>query len=435
MPAKKEPVYQHITSAERVIIQDRLDHNQSFKSIAIELGRSPSTISREVLRHRIREPKQKSLCANRKTCKVKALCKNCISKYRDSCRKCPQCKKFCPDFRPEQCDRIIGPPYVCNGCHKVGICGWEKYRYKSFYAEQQYENTLRERRKGFDISEEELEQIDSIIYPLLRQGQSIYHIMQIYRDEIPVSESTIRRMIDSTCLKTRNIDLRTKVKRKQRKKAPDARQKELYRKWKKGHLWEDYQKFMVEHPDTAVVQMDCVEGIREDNAVLLTLYFTPYHLQLAFILDAHTSEEVVAALDRLELALGTELFQKMFPVILTDNGHEFSDRPGIERSISGGKRTAVYYCEPNRSDEKAGCEKNHTLIRYVIPKGTSLERFTQKDISLMMDHINSYKRRSLGGNSPYEAARFWHVPNDFFLLLGLEEISPEKINLTPSLLK
>ena len=123
----------------------------------------------------------------------------------------------------------------------------------------------------------------------------------------------------------------------------------------------------------------------------------------------------------------------MFSLILTDNGHEFTDILGMERSIFGGKRTKIFFCEPNRSDEKGNCENNHKYIRYIIPKGYSLEPYSQMDISIMMNHINSFKRKSIYGRSPYEMAMAV-LPSDFFILLGLEIISPEKVILTPSLL-
>ncbi len=190
---------------------------------------------------------------------------------------------------------------------------------------------------------------------------------------------------------------------------------------------------MNENPDVHHVEMDCVEGKKEDRAVLLTLHIKYLHLQLALIMEEHTLDCVVEALDKLEHSLGGDLFRAIFPVILTDNGHEFSDRFLLERSIYGGKRTTVYYCEPNKSNEKGSCERNHELIRFVIPKGTSLEPYSQSDISLMMNHINSYKRKSIGNRSPYELARFYGINEDFFTMLGLEEIPPDEINLTPRL--
>lgn len=127
------------------------------------------------------------------------------------------------------------------------------------------------------------------------------------------------------------------------------------------------------------------------------------------------------------------MFREVFPVILTDNGHEFADIKGMERSVSGGRRTKVFFCEPNRSDQKAHCENNHKYIRYVIPKGTSLEPFMQTDITLMMNHVNSYCRKKLHGKCPYDVAMNV-LPEDFFGFLGLEKVPPEEVNLTPELL-
>lgn len=97
------------------------------------------------------------------------------------------------------------------------------------------------------------------------------------------------------------------------------------------------------------------------------------------------------------------------------------------------QRTKIFFCEPNRSDEKGSCENHHKMIRYIIPKGSSLEPYTQADITLMMNHINSYKRKALFGLSAYNLAQN-ALPDDFFTLLGIEEIPAEKIILRPSLI-
>lgn len=201
---------------------------------------------------------------------------------------------------------------------------------------------------------------------------------------------------------------------------------------KEGRKWPDYIKYINEN-DTLVVQMDCVEGTVDDEEALLTLHYPETHLQLAIILDRHDSKHVVEALDMIERAIGTDLFKRMFPVILTDNGQEFSRIEDMEHScIDGTIRTKIFFCEPNRSDEKGACENNHKLIRYVIPKGTSLHQFNQQQISLMMNHINSYRRKALGGKSPYDLASLM-FPEDFFILLGIERIPEKEIILTPKL--
>ena len=280
---------------------------------------------------------------------------------------------------------------------------------------------------------EQIMAIDKLVSPLILKGQSPYHIKQTLGDALPVSESTLRRMIKNCELDARDIDLRSVVNRKPRRKNTHKLHRETVSLLKIGRTYKDYLSYLENH-DVAVVQMDCVEGKKEDSAVLLTLHFPAFHMQLAFIINEHTSNCVVQALDMLEEVLGSELFAKVFPVILADNGHEFMDINGMERSIAGGTRTKIFFCEPNRPDEKGACENNHKFIRYVIPKGTSLEPFGQADINLMMNHINSYSRKALFNMSPYDAAMRM-MPEDFFILLGLEKIAPQDVLLKPSLLK
>lgn len=69
--------------------------------------------------------------------------------------------------------------------------------------------------------------------------------------------------------------------------------------------------------------------------------------------------------------------------------------------LQGNQRVRVFYCDPQADYQKGAVENDHTFIRRIIPKGTSLDTFTQKDITLMMNHINSYGRPNLGDKTPY----------------------------------
>jgi IS30 family transposase len=106
----------------------------------------------------------------------------------------------------------------------------------------------------------------------------------------------------------------------------------------------------------------------------------------------------------------------------------------METSKLGFKRTKIFFCDPNRSDQKGTCENHHKMIRYCIPKGTSLKPYMQTDINLMMNHINSYKRKALFGKSAYEFAK-GSLPENFFILLELEPVEPDKIILSPKLFR
>lgn len=421
--------YKHLTHEQRVLIEDRLNHKKSIRSISKELNKSPSTILREIQNHSTFIPTIENDCKYRRDCNEKHVCGN--DKCNHKCYSCSYiCTKFCKLYEKLSCPKLEPAPYLCNGCKYVSAyCMYDRTVYKSTEAQKEYKKLLSDTRSGFDITEKELETINTLATPLILNGLSPYHVKQTYGEEFPVSEATLRRMIDKNAIDARNIDLRDKVKRKPRKPSEIAPLSTL----KVGHFYGDFLKY-IEENDVCFTEMDCVEGKRDEHAALLTLTIPSFSLQLAFIMDYQNSECVIDTLNKIETALGAELFNHVFSLILTDNGSEFADIKGMETScITGGQRTKIFFCEPNRSDEKGSCENHHKMIRYVIPKGTSLEPYVQSDISLMMNHINSYKRKALYGKSAFELARA-ALPEDFFLLLGMEEISPEEIVLRPSLL-
>jgi len=155
---------------------------------------------------------------------------------------------------------------------------------------------------------------------------------------------------------------------------------------------------------------------------------------LAYLLPNRTSKSVVSVFDQLEKTLSTFGFRNTFPLILTDRGGEFSDPERIETNVENVIRTSIYYCDPMASWQKAGIEKNHEYIRYILPKGSSFDNLTQRDINLMMNHINSTARASLNGRTPFELASLLLDPatvNAF----GMRLIPPDDIVLKPSLLK
>ena len=116
---------------------------------------------------------------------------------------------------------------------------------------------------------------------------------------------------------------------------------------------------------------------------------------LAFLRDANTSKSVTDIFHLLHQTLGDDLFKKLFPVILTDNGSEFSNPKAIEYGTEPftGLRTRLFYCDAGSPYQKGAIEVNHELIRRILPKGTSMQNITQDDVSLMMNHINSYKEK------------------------------------------
>ena len=181
--------------------------------------------------------------------------------------------------------------------------------------------------------------------------------------------------------------------------------------------------------------MDSVIGSK-GGKVLLTIYFVNVSLMLGFLRDANTSKSVIDIYDELYHRLGGQDFRRLFPVILTDNGSEFSNPKCIENGPDGKgfQRTRIYYCNPSAPYQKAEIEVGHEFIRRVVPKGKSFDGLTQADIELMMNHINSYRRKKLNGKSPYEAFCFYYG-EELAKKLGCHEVDAATINLTPRLFK
>jgi IS30 family transposase len=191
---------------------------------------------------------------------------------------------------------------------------------------------------------------------------------------------------------------------------------------------------MKEHPDTNVVEMDCVEGKKGESRALLTLTFRNCNLMLIFLLEHHNQERVLKVFVWLETVLGKSAFRKLFPVILTDGGSEFSAREEMEKFSDGSKSTTIFYCDPYSFWQKGACEKNHEYIRYIIPKGNSFADLDDDKVTLMMNHINNEKRDSLNGHSPYELSLLL-LDKKLHKSLELKEIKPDDVMTCPTLLK
>lgn len=200
-----------------------------------------------------------------------------------------------------------------------------------------------------------------------------------------------------------------------------------------GRTYDDFKKLLEKNPSINVVEMDTVVGSSEKGKVLLTLLFRNFNFMIARLLPDKTSASVKKELDNIEKIIGTDLYKRIFKYILTDNGGEFQRPEELETSIDGSKRTWIYYCDANRSDQKAKVEKNHEYIRYIIPKGTSMDNYIQSDIDLMMSHINSTAREVLNFAVPFDMASVY-LGMDSMSKLNLSKIQPDDIILKPYLI-
>ncbi len=427
--------FKHLDLDDRIIIEQSLKVSCSFKAIAKELGKHCTSVSKEVKNHIMVKQtgylgRAFNNCQYRFSCKKSYICQS-ESCHHKNCKFCSICSKVCKDYVKETCKLLDKPPYVCNGCDSLNKCSLEKSFYSASYAQKEYELMRSESRSGVNTDENTIKYLDKLISSLILKGQSIHHIYVTNRDAIMCCEKTIYNYIDYKLFLARNIDLTRKVKFRPRKKT--YRCFKVDKNCRVGRTYDDFQAFMKENPDTPVVEMDTVEGVK-GGKVLLTLHFLEAQFMPAFLRDANTSQSVINVFNVLYEKLGTTTFQRLFPVILTDNGSEFTNPLKLEFDDQNIRRTRIFYCDKSAPQQKGSLENNHEFIQRIVPKGNSFDSFTQDDINLMMNHINSYRRRKLNDQSPISVFSFLNG-EEILEKFGVNHIPDAEITLRPALLK
>lgn len=382
--------HKHLTLSERNDIQLGLERGETFKAIGQLILKDPTTVSKEVKRNRqVRE---------------------------STCDKLP-------------CPLLDKAPFVCNGCPKKRQnCGYKKILYLAKQAQKQYEQTLVESREGTPLNSKTFWEMDKVISDGVKKGQHIYHILKTHN--LDVSSSTVYRHIRKGYLSIAPIDLTRAVKFKERRK---SKLPSIPKEAKKGRSYEDFQNYLALNQLDSWLEMDTVMG-RMGGKVLLTFNLSFCNFIFARLLDNKTALEVTKHLYDIKNTLhqADKDFFQLFPVILTDNGGEFARVDDIEMDVRG--ESKLFFCDPNRSDQKGRIEKNHTLIRDILPKGTSFDNLTQEDINLVCSHVNSVKRAALNGKSAYELFAFTYgeeIPK----LLGISKIPAEDVCQSSTLLQ
>ena len=151
-------------------------------------------------------------------------------------------------------------------------------------------------------------------------------------------------------------------------------------------------------------EMDTVVGKKRTKARLLVLSERVTRREIIIRIKDGRAETVVAALDRLERIYGAA-FYEIFKTITVDNGSEFADADGIERSArrKDAKRTTVYYCHAYSSCERGTNENINRMIRRQFPKGTDFDKVTAAEVKRVEMWLNDYPREILGFMSSAEA--------------------------------
>lgn len=427
---------------DRVGIEVGIAKKDSFKKIAKKIGRHPVTVAREIKENRTKLPggfPNGNDCKFFTYCHKRQMCGADVDACNRDCKRCRgfDCRENCDRYESAECTKYEKPPYVCNVCSYRNQCKKTRYYYNARHADAAVKRRRSDSRSGPQLSQEDIELINQILKPLVNKGQPLTHIYAEHENEFPVSLRTLYNYIDAGRLSVRNIDLRRKTGYKPRKKESVLSLGFQNQEYRQLRTYEDYSSALnIRFSEYEVVEMDTVKGVREKGKRLLTMIFRKNSVMLLFLMPDGTAESVKMVFDFLELGLGLERFQRLFPVILTDNGSEFKRVDDLELNGDLLYRTSLFYCDPMASWQKPHIEKNHEYIRYVVPKGKSFTSYQQEDITLLMNHINSTKRFGLKGKAPYELIEDDDEDMRALMdLLKMHLIPADEVHLTPDLLK
>ena len=388
-------VYQkHLDLDKRIKIEKGIENNWTFSKIAKEINKSPRTISYEILKNRNVEH-----------------CLSWVGKFKT-------------------CDKTLKPPYVCNNCPSRKGCRKTRYYYYAEDAQGKYEKLRSESRKGIDMSSTEFKYLNDTVSKEIKNGHSFSMIIRNHKNEFPVGKRTLYNYVENGYLDIINLDLPRKVRYKKRKHN-NLNHSKKDTKIRINRTYEDFKDYVKNYNDNNfninIVEMDTVEGIKGES-LLLTLLWRSSNFMLAFKIENKEADSVNFFFNYIKGYLGYEKFHELFPIILTDNGVEFSKPDEIEFNGYHVYKTKLFYCDPGHSEQKGKIENNHEYIRRFIPKGISFNDYTQGDINLMMNHINSVKRDSLSGCNPYELMINF-LPKEIIEYFDIYEIKQDDIIL------
>lgn len=392
----------HLTAEDRQEIMECLDKGMTFKATARRVGKDQTTVSKEVKKHlTITETAVKHTGSEGTSA---------------SDRRCP---------------RLLKAPFVCNPCdRRRRPCSFKKQLYIAKNAHAEYITLLREAREGIALNKDEFWEADAIITAGIKKGQRLYHIMQTYN--VGFSKSTAYRNLHRGYLSVSRMDLPRVVKFKTRRQ---YRADSIPKGLRIGRTYEDFLVFTNEQRIYSWVEMDTVTG-RTGGKVIMTFDFTRDNFMFGLLLDNKTAEQAAEKIRTLKKQMKENniRFGDVIPLLLTDNGGEFANISAFTDDSEGACETRLFFCDPYRSSQKPKVEKNHTILRDIVPKGESFDHFTQETVNLIFSHVNGVKRKVLNGKSPYEMFAFVFGKN-IAALLGISEIPAADVIQSPKLLK
>lgn len=345
-----------LTLDDRINIQAYIAKGLSLSAIARKLGKSKSTISREISR-------------NSKT-----------------------------DYNYTKCQHQL----ICNLCPRQGLCLKPKRYYDCNYANKQARDVLIISRTKSQLSNDKILLINSILSKGIQQTKSLHHVYIANPILSTICcERTCRRLIYNNYLPDcKPYMLRRYIRFNHNKKSDSNPEPPRFRNIKAyaGRTYSDYIKYTTKHKSANIAQFDSVIGTVNDKYAILTISFPKYEFQFGLYIKKGDTQDVNKKLYHLFKRLGPYLTNKLFAVCLCDNGFEFESFPNIENY---GYNIKTFYTRTYNSSDKGACENYHRYLRYIYPKGKSLDHISQEDLDDSFSNICNFIRVSINDLTPY----------------------------------
>lgn len=279
----------------------------------------------------------------------------------------------------------------------------EHYVYKADYAQMVYERSTSNRGRNLKIGADH--QLAAYIETMIREKKYSPEALIRHAEneglhfKTTLCPKTIYNYLDmGLFLHVNNADLPYKRVKKKKKKEEKST---VSLNNRKGRSIEERPKAVLDREQYGHWEMDTVVSAQGTGlSCLLVLSERMSREEIIMKIRNKKSSTVVRALNRLEKQYGSKAFREKFKTITCDNGVEFLDHKGIEKSVfTKQKRTTVYYCHPYSSYERGTNENINRMIRRFFPKGTNFDDVKPAQVAAVESWINNYPRKILGGLS------------------------------------
>lgn len=288
----------------------------------------------------------------------------------------------------------------------VNLLDGKTWLEKSVYCADVGQRIMEERShaKGVDFKIQDIKYLERAKYYIKDNHYSPYATLEVLKKEFP-DISICRVTMYNYIYKNVISGLTSKdlpYDKNPRKKPVEARRPSL--KMLGAKTIEERPKSVYKRNLYGDWEMDTVvSGKNKGTSCLLVLTERTTRKEIIKKIPNRKKDSVIKAIDSIEKEYGYDSFKRIFRTITCDNGVEFSDYEGIEKSVDSiHTRTNLFFCHPFCSGERGSNENNNKLIRRFVPKGCSIDEYTDEEIQYIEDWINNYPRKIFGGYSTNE---------------------------------